>query len=89
MRLTRWFNRQMSCAEVMEVLQAYLDGEVDAASARQVAGHLSNCDRCDTESQVYARIRASLAVRQIEVDPQVLASLTEFGRNLARGGPTS
>ncbi|MEL7158075.1 MAG: zf-HC2 domain-containing protein [Actinomycetota bacterium] len=76
----------MSCAEVMEVLQAYLDGEVDTARARQVAGHLSKCGWCDTESQVYDRIRTSLAGREIEVDPQVLRALTDFGRNLARDG---
>lgn len=87
--MPRLFKREMSCSEIMEVLQSYLDGETDASVARKVASHLRECKRCDTESGVYDRIRQSLGNREIEVDPQVMEALTEFGRNLAQDGPSN
>jgi anti-sigma factor RsiW len=77
--------RVPSCEEVMEILQAYLDGEIDAKRARRVAGHLSVCDRCNTESHVYLDIKASLASRRREIDPQVRAALEAFALDLTEG----
>lgn len=82
-RLIRRFRRTPSCHEVMEVLQAYLDGEVDADTARRVAGHLDMCEACTGESDVYRRIKSSLAGRRRSIDPAVLAALEDFGRNLS------
>ncbi len=82
MRLLNKLRGRPSCEEIMEVLQAYLDGEVDADEARRVAGHLEDCTECDRESQVYQSIKQSLARRRREVDPQVLAALRQFGEEL-------
>jgi len=79
------FRRTPSCEEVMVILQAYLDGEVDAKRARRVARHLSVCDRCNTESHVYLDIKTSLASRRREIDPQVRAALEAFARDLTDG----
>jgi anti-sigma factor RsiW len=79
---SRLFRRGLSCSEVLEVLQSYLDDEADADVARQVAAHLRDCDRCDRESQVYVKIKASLAGRRRPVDPQVMAALNRFGQEL-------
>ncbi len=76
------FRRGLSCSEVLEVLQSYLDGETDADVARQVAAHLDNCDHCDRESDVYVRIKTSLASKRRTTDPEVLAALTRFGEGL-------
>lgn len=81
-RLRRLFRKQLSCAEVMEVLQAYLDGEVDDATARMVAEHLEDCLHCTHESDVYHRIKAKLASRRREIDPQVRIALEAFVRDL-------
>lgn len=75
----------MSCDEVMEVLQAYLDGEVDAETARKVAEHLDQCSMCDDESAVFRNIKQSLAARSEPVDPDVMASLRAFGDRLVSG----
>lgn len=78
----RLFRRGMSCGEVLEVLQSYLDDETDADVARQVAAHLDDCDHCDRESDVYLRIKVSLASRRRPVDPEVMTALTRFGQEL-------
>jgi len=75
----------LSCDEVMEVLQSYLDGEVDAETARMVAAHLAKCSDCDTESDVYRNIKASLASSAEPVDPEVLKSLRAFSDRLVAG----
>lgn len=74
-----------SCDEIMEVLQSYLDGEIDADTARDVAGHLEGCTDCNTESEVYRNIKASLAGAAEPVDPDVLASLQAFSDRLVAG----
>lgn len=84
-KLLNRFRGGPSCDEVMEVLQSYLDGEIDAETARKVAGHLEGCTDCDTESNVYRNIKASLAKSAEPVDPEVLASLRAFSDRLVTG----
>lgn len=86
--MTRWWRRRRatpSCGEIMDVLQSYLDGEVDSETARSVAVHLDMCPACGPEAEVYRRIKASLKLHAEPVDPVVLANLEQFGRRLARG----
>ncbi|MGI9595299.1 MAG: zf-HC2 domain-containing protein [Acidimicrobiales bacterium] len=82
MRFINKLRGRPSCEEIMAVLQSYLDGEIDAETARKVAGHLDDCTECDRESQVYQTIKASLASRRREVDPEILAALRLFGQQL-------
>ncbi len=82
------FGRRKSeptCEEVMVVLQSYLDGEIDADTARGVAVHLERCERCGPEARVYQQIKTSLHLHALPVDAAVLASLEAFGRRLAAG----
>ena len=87
MLMMRLFRRGMSCSKLLEVLQSYLDGETDSVVARKVATHLYRCDHCDRESQVYDHIKSSLANCRPDVDPEVMAALTEFGDRLLSAGP--
>lgn len=75
----------LSCHEVAERLQAYLDGEVDETTAHLVASHLEDCRMCGLEAETYERIKAALAAERPEVPPDSLARLREFGDRLARG----
>ncbi len=84
-KLFRRRKSQPTCGEVIEVLQSYLDGEVDAETARSVAAHLEICADCGPEAQVYRDIKQSLRNRSAPVDPTVLAGLEAFGRRLAAG----
>lgn len=75
----------MSCHQVGELLQHYLDGELDPARSQRLAAHLEDCRRCGLEADTYERIKHSLAQQRPEVSPDSLARLHEFGTRLARG----
>ncbi len=49
-----------SCGHVMEILQAYLDGEVDAEQAKAVAHHLDRCAGCGPEAEIYRKLIVSI-----------------------------
>lgn len=79
--------RSMHCDVVMDVLQSYLDGEIDVGAARKVARHLGRCSGCAVESEVFAGIQRHLADRPFEFDPEIRARLESFGRSLAHDAP--
>ncbi|MFV0257719.1 MAG: anti-sigma factor family protein [Acidimicrobiales bacterium] len=68
----------LRCAEVLGVLQAYLDGEADEAMAHQVTAHLACCPPCDQELILYRRIKVSLHTRRHDIDPRIHQSLSDF-----------
>ena len=82
MRLLQRLRGELSCQQVLEVLQAHLDGEVDARTARRVAAHLDKCDPCHHEAAVYDEIKASLARQRRPVDPEILEQLRNFSLRL-------
>lgn len=88
----RWWKRSeaaLSCREVGRVLQAYLDGELEGGE-ELVAAHLEDCRRCGLEEAVYRDLKASLSHGPAEVDPEAVARLERFGRELiAHGGDTT
>ena len=51
----------LSCAQVQELVQSYLDDELDRTKADKLREHLHRCERCGVETDVYRRIKASLA----------------------------
>lgn len=79
------FSRGPSCAEVLEVLQSYVDGETDDSTARGVLSHLERCQHCDHESIVYSRIKVSLSKNRRDIDPEIRSALCRFGERVARG----
>lgn len=88
MELLRRLRGEMSCGQVLEVLQAHLDGEVDAETARKVAQHLDKCQPCDHEASVYTRIKSGLASKRRVLDPVILSQLDQFAdRLVVEGAP--
>ncbi len=81
-RLLDRLRGSMSCGDVLKVLQAYIDGEIDADTARKVASHLDQCHRCTDEEHIYQQIKTSLAQRRRHVDVEVLEQLMSFGERL-------
>lgn len=75
----------MDCHEVGELLQHYLDGDIDAERARRIAAHLEDCRRCGMEAETYERIKATLAAHRQEVPAESVERLREFAARLARG----
>lgn len=80
--------RPMSCRQVAEVLQRYLDAEVDDLTARRIARHLEECRRCGMELAVYQEIKASLSRSDQGVDEDALERLRRFGERLAHSDGT-
>ncbi|MPY49878.1 anti-sigma factor family protein [Streptomyces acidicola] len=76
----------MSCAQVLRVLQEYLDGETDDVTARRVRAHLDGCRDCGLEARTYREIKNAL-VRQEQPDARAVARLRGFGESLLDPAP--
>ncbi len=81
-RLLDRLRGSMSCGDVLKVIQSYIDGEIDAETARKVAAHLDQCHPCADEERIYGQIKTSLARRRHHVDMDVLDQLMSFGERL-------
>lgn len=84
-RLRPASRRPMTCEEVGEWLQHYLDGEIDERRSGRLVAHLEECKRCGLELDVYERIKHSLETRHAAVPAEAIARLREFGARLAHG----
>lgn len=82
MSLWRRFRRQPTCGEILVIVQAHLDGEVDAATARRVVAHLEACEPCHHEAALYERIKEAMGRRRRPIDPAILDQLQAYGRRL-------
>jgi anti-sigma factor RsiW len=76
---------RLTCGETLDLLQFHLDGELGAEEARRVARHLDHCSPCERETELYARIKAAIALGAPAADPDVLQRLERFGRRVANG----
>ena len=77
--------KDLSCSEVLEVLQSYLDGETDETTARYMSGHLTVCVDCEPESAIYRRIKSTIAFGGAEIDQTVLSRLEMFAQRVSTG----
>ena len=85
----RWAGRPgggpLNCHQVSELLQSFLDGEIDAVRADRIAAHLDDCRRCGLEAETYEHIKSSLAARRPEVPDESVERLRAFGMRLVHG----
>lgn len=85
---TRYRRRRMAmkmdCAEVGVVLQQYLDGELDPATASLVDAHLEMCRRCGLDASIYTDVKEALA-GQGALPADSVQRLREFGERIAHG----
>jgi len=51
----------MNCREAHPLLNAYLDGELDAAHALEVESHTRECAACDAELEIQKRLSTAIA----------------------------
>lgn len=77
------------CRQVAQVLQDYLDGEVDLDTAHMVHDHLEECRRCGLEASTYRAIKTAIPMAEttkspVEVDPQAIERLRRFAHDLAQ-----
>ena len=88
MKIMQWVMRlrgQLTCAEVAEVLQSYLDDELDDHTARKGHDHLEHCRRCGMEAHIYEELKAALQRGPDGLSEEPVRRLREFGERLARG----
>jgi len=88
MRLMMHLRRRagISCARVQDLVQAYLDGELEGPERERLIAHLDRCRACGVEAETYERIKAALT-RDVPADS--VDRLTRFASSLNRSGPFS
>ena len=75
----------LSCRDVAKLLQAYLDNESDPEARDRIAEHLDECVRCGLDADVFRRIKASLASRNVALEPEAMHRLRAFSQELTSG----
>lgn len=50
----------LSCHQVRQLVQSYLDGELHGPEVDKLTAHLHRCRRCGVEAEAYRRIKAAL-----------------------------
>ena len=84
--LSRIFKRGMTCHQVAEVLQEYLDEELEASQVPKVLKHLEACKDCGLEATMYTRIKESLVSHQQSADEDSMARIRALAQELATTG---
>ena len=63
--------RVLSCEEALRFLAAYLDGELEEATDREVESHLSRCRSCYSRADFETRMKQQVAaLGRSEVRPE-------------------
>ena len=64
---------QKACDEVLDALEAFLDGDLEAAEAARIKKHLEGCPACAAELALAERIQRELrSLPQLDCPPEVL-----------------
>ncbi len=78
-------DREIACAEVVELATAYLDGRLSESDAERFEEHLAFCDGCSTYlGQMRATIAATGRLRSEDLPPELEATLLEAFREWRR-----
>ena len=83
MRLRR--KAGISCARVQDLVQTYLDGELEGPDRERLANHLDRCRPCGVEAATYERIKASLAA---PVPAETVERLQRFAAAITDENPS-
>lgn len=75
----------ISCAEVAEIVQSFVDDETDTETANKISAHIEDCRRCGLEVETYRKIKSSIGKRSQPIDAASLHRLRSFAERLAAG----
>jgi anti-sigma factor (TIGR02949 family) len=71
----------LQCEEALDLLEPFLDGDLDAGDADRLRGHLAACPACAAELAFAERVQRELrALPQPECPPELLARVVQNGR---------
>jgi len=74
-------NHPLSCEEALDLIEPFLDGDLDAGDAERLRGHLAACAACVAELGFAERVQRELrALPQPECPPAVMARVVQEGR---------
>jgi len=69
----------LTCTEVQDTLEAYLDGELDADTSASVASHVESCSMCQDEIRFVQAIRDALhELPRPEPPPKILDAVEAY-----------
>jgi predicted anti-sigma-YlaC factor YlaD len=72
---------ELSCQEVVEILNDYLEGAMPAADRSRIEQHLAECEGCDNYlEQLRTTIRLTGRLTEQSIPPEVMASLLRVFR---------
>jgi predicted anti-sigma-YlaC factor YlaD len=72
---------ELSCQEVVEILNDYLEGAIPAADRARIEQHLAECEGCDNYlEQLRTTIRLTGSLSEQSIPPEVMASLLRVFR---------
>jgi anti-sigma factor (TIGR02949 family) len=71
----------LSCEAALDLLEPFVDGDLDAAEEARLRAHLAGCASCAAERGLAERIQRELrALPQPECPPELLARVVQAGR---------
>jgi anti-sigma factor (TIGR02949 family) len=71
----------LSCEAALDLLEPYLDGDLDAGEEARLRAHLATCPACSAELALAQRVQRELrTLPQPEVPPELLARVIQRGR---------
>jgi anti-sigma factor RsiW len=77
---------ELSCREVVEILDDYLDGAMTPEDRARLEQHLADCDGCTAYlEQLRTTVRLSGRLSEEAVSPEAMAPLLEAFRAWRRG----
>jgi predicted anti-sigma-YlaC factor YlaD len=72
---------ELSCQEVVEILNDYLEGAMPAADRARIEQHLAECEGCDNYlEQLRTTLRLTGSLSEQSIPPEVMASLLRVFR---------
>lgn len=75
--------KAMQCEDIHIKISAYMDGEMDSASARRVEHHLSQCPKCREVAADLKNVDALVrGLSKLDASPDFAGRLLETARNL-------
>ena len=84
----RFLTPDIACVQAVELVTDYLEGKLSRRDRRRFEAHIAGCPNCRTYlEQIKQTIAAAGRIEPEELDPQVLADLTDlFQRYKGDGG---
>jgi anti-sigma factor RsiW len=73
-------DHELGCAEALEILEPYLDGDLPAAAAAGLRRHLERCADCAAELELAGKIQSELrSLPQLDCPPEVVERVRRAG----------